>query len=849
MQFDKKINDLGIKGSIIRTTKEIAMSGAMHRQEIKLNDKTNSQVVNYKYIPMYIKHYYDKFGIYKNKNIPGSQIIKKIGTGSENKYTNSGEAEFTEAIIGGYEQFGIPILWGPEKPLRAGVNYSIDPESITLLAKDVYFTEDLVIQSLEKKASGSSTIDLSNLVRIEKSDGYETSVNLFLGGSYANEVGSGYEQTGNITIELNNGKNYRIDCKRYINYYIVKYNIMETELETINGMGNVFLTTKSPKFYTTAVVKIPCGIIFEAEITDIDPFNQQASTNVVASLDPNDIIGPEGFGEENMIKDEETLDYKIRFENDAQKALSPAQKVCIEQELDKNLDLSTFRLGSFGFGQHIFEVPENRTYYQKRIDLREEMGLYLNVNAGIDVMSGKAFWLFESIDPETGRTPEDPLRGFLPVNLKDSEGEGFVTYTIKPAKNLKTSERVEAQAVIVFDRNEPIDTPLIFNTVDCGNPVSSVKKLPEETNTNEINIEWNSMDDQNGSGVKGVDLYISKNDSDYTLLESGIKENRYKYKGDNGNKYSFFSIARDNVGNVEEMKNSGEASTKVFIPDETEENTLIENPENITEGGGGTDTTPTSTSAPTSTPKPTSKDSSKSSSAGSNKSSSSTSTSTTPVDNDALQKETGSTEKTAVPEVTKPVTIEETKEAIPAVGIFSDLKNHWAEKFVAALIEKRIIEGYPDGTIKPDANLSRSEAVVLLVRALGLEQKDSGDIAFSDLSEIPQWSRGFVKTAFDKGIIKGYGNNTFRPLNSVTREEIIVMLMNAFGYEQLKETEELYKDGSEISAWARGYVSAASKLKIIRGYEDNTLRPDSTVTRAEVFTMINNCLELNNQPQ
>ena len=66
--------------------------------------------------------------------------------------------------------------------------------------------------------------------------------------------------------------------------------------------------------------------------------------------------------------------------------------------------------------------------------------------------------------PITGEAPDDPLTGFLPPN-NGTSGQGYVTFTVGLKKNLPSLARIDAKASIYFDKNEPIDTPPIFNTV------------------------------------------------------------------------------------------------------------------------------------------------------------------------------------------------------------------------------------------------------------------------------------------------------------------------------------------------------------------------------------------------
>lgn len=178
-------------------------------------------------------------------------------------------------------------------------------------------------------------------------------------------------------------------------------------------------------------------------------------------------------------------------------------------------------------------------------------------------------------------------------------------------------------------------------------------------------------------------------------------------------------------------------------------------------------------------------------------------------------------------------------------GGFKDIKGHWAQKFVNSLFEEGIISGYPDDTIKPNDPITRTEAVVILAKAAKLTPS-SGSLNFKDSDKVAGWAKGYLKSAIDKGIVSGYNDNTFRPSNLVTRKEMAVMLMKAFVYKPLDNVDLSFADKNKIPAWAKGYVAKAKALEVIKGYSDNTFKPDNSITRAEVFTMISNCLDLKN---
>jgi Ca2+-binding RTX toxin-like protein/pimeloyl-ACP methyl ester carboxylesterase len=277
------------------------------------------------------------------------------------------------------------------------------------------------------------------------------------------------------------------------------------------------------------------------------PPNNQNQSPIVRATDPNDIVGPAGFGDEKWIVPQ-ILPYTIRFENKAS-ATAPAQTVTITHPLDSDLDFGTFRLGSFGWGELFFDVPPDRSFYSQRIDLTEKYGFLVDVVAGIDIQKSQAFWTLTTIDPLTGEPPTDPFTGFLPPNKENGIGDGFVNYMINASKTVKNGDRIDAKATIVFDTEDPIDTPPIFNTIDLNNPTSKVQALAATTTDTDLKVTWAGTDD--GSGVGAYDVYVSVNGGAYTLWQTNTAETSATYGGQPGSSYRFYSIATDNIGNIE----------------------------------------------------------------------------------------------------------------------------------------------------------------------------------------------------------------------------------------------------------------------------------------------------------
>lgn len=141
-----------------------------------------------------------------------------------------------------------------------------------------------------------------------------------------------------------------------------------------------------------------------------------------------------------------------------------------------------------------------------------------------------------------------------------------------------------------------------------------------------------------------------------------------------------------------------------------------------------------------------------------------------------------------------------------------------------------LINGYPDGTFKPDNNLTRAETATLLRRAVVLEGYVIRDDIFSD---VDMWAKDSINQLASAGIVNGYLDGTFKPYNSVTRAEFITMLMRIIGE---NGTEVKFADAK--GHWAEKHLAKAVEYGYIGGYPDGTLRPDNLITRAEALVIL-----------
>jgi hypothetical protein len=171
--------------------------------------------------------------------------------------------------------------------------------------------------------------------------------------------------------------------------------------------------------------------------------------------------------------------------------------------------------------------------------------------------------------------------------------------------------------------------------------------------------------------------------------------------------------------------------------------------------------------------------------------------------------------------------------AKPAIPALSDTKGHWAEKNIQEMIQMGSINGYPDGTFKPDNNITRAEFVSIIVKAFKFKEQDGK--VFADTNS--HWAKNLIATAAANGIISGYRDTTFGPNDPITREQMAAIIVKAAQIEMVTEGKA-YNDQLEISEWAKAAIATATSKGLMNGYQDGTLKPKGNSSRAEAVTVI-----------
>ena len=239
---------------------------------------------------------------------------------------------------------------------------------------------------------------------------------------------------------------------------------------------------------------------------------KQGVNGRVTSWDPNEMVGPVGYGDENYVPQTSSVTYRILFEN-KKEATAPAYRIRISDVLDENVfDVSSV---------HFEGTSHDADGYN---------------------------WIMR----QNGNTLSWDIEGIeLPPNVNAPEGEGYVAFSVNLLPGLEHLAEFKNKATIIFDYNAPIETNEYVNTLDLECPVATM--VSARLNGDSITISCRGRDD--GSGVSSYRYYAAIGDGEFRFIdEVASNETTFTVPEDvNPMDYKFYALAVDNVGNVQEF--------------------------------------------------------------------------------------------------------------------------------------------------------------------------------------------------------------------------------------------------------------------------------------------------------
>lgn len=286
------------------------------------------------------------------------------------------------------------------------------------------------------------------------------------------------------------------------------------------------------------------------------------------SYDPNEKLGAGGI--DGYIRPDESLAYEIKFENLAT-ATAAAEEVLIEDVLPEGLDLGRLEFLAVQVGNMLRAVPEGTNTLNLDIDMRPERPVIVQVRSELDPNTRTLRVRFKGIDPNTGDYSE---QGFLPPNQTPPQGEGSVSFRIRPLDTTPSGTQLVNRATIIFDPHLGVNAPIVTNahtiTLDKQPPTVTVEVPASAIPETRAQLSWQATDD--ASGVNEVEIWAQEGENarriGYTRAagerqEQGRVTIRARRFGD---ETRILTRARDRVGNVTPFSDQPVATIRMGQP-------------------------------------------------------------------------------------------------------------------------------------------------------------------------------------------------------------------------------------------------------------------------------------------
>lgn len=150
--------------------------------------------------------------------------------------------------------------------------------------------------------------------------------------------------------------------------------------------------------------------------------------------------------------------------------------------------------------------------------------------------------------------------------------------------------------------------------------------------------------------------------------------------------------------------------------------------------------------------------------------------------------------------------------------MFTDIQNHWAKASILTAAERNIFKGYPDGTFRPDAPVTRAEFAAIIYTALPQNPSSRTAITFIDVPA-NHWAAKAIASAYQTNYLSGYPNRTFKPNQPIPRVQALTALVSGLGYQvtgdAIATLKKYYSDFGQIPSYAISAIAAATQKRIV----------------------------------
>lgn len=193
--------------------------------------------------------------------------------------------------------------------------------------------------------------------------------------------------------------------------------------------------------------------------------------------------------------------------------------------------------------------------------------------------------------------------------------------------------------------------------------------------------------------------------------------------------------------------------------------------------------------------------------------------------------------------ITPPEDSSDPRSGLPFESRFNDLVGHWAAPFVEALAEKDLVKGFLDGSFQPDTEVTRAQFAALVSAAFPNLEASRPLNRFPDVPA-SFWGAQAIRHVQTRGFISGFPDGSFRPNAPMTRVQAIVALVNGLNLRKGRsESLLVYRDRAQVPSYAIEAIATATERQMVVSHPDPySLRPLEPITRAETTALVHQAL-------
>ncbi len=168
---------------------------------------------------------------------------------------------------------------------------------------------------------------------------------------------------------------------------------------------------------------------------------------------------------------------------------------------------------------------------------------------------------------------------------------------------------------------------------------------------------------------------------------------------------------------------------------------------------------------------------------------------------------------------------------------FSDVQNNWARESIISVLNKGWMIGVSSSQFMPDSPVTRAQAAVILVRALGIDTAAASQSSTTFSDTVDHWARAEIEAARINGLVEGTGEGKYEPEKELTREQMAVLLDRVLNMDS--QAAAVFFDVTQsTSPWSYEAINRIAAAGILQGYPDGGFYPKESINRGQMAVLM-----------